>query len=218
VLVVFARMGTKACEWFDGDLRVDVRGDGATCTVDVTAELGLGMRERIFPPLEYPVTIDEFVRAVERVPDRIRPLAVRAKTAKLLTLGVTAEVRQTSLPPPPVKIAEDSFFTAATLKPARTPIIEGRAPSLPVVMARSSRKIQVATKTSSKPPKTPSKPPKAKSIRPAKPPPLPVVTADAKKKSVRPSKAPRKSGRPSLEARIAHVEDEEEIDSGWDDE
>ena len=300
VLVVFARMGTVACEWFDGDLRVDIKSDGASCTIEVTAELGMGMRERICPSLVYGVPLEEFTRAVERVPDRIRPLTVRAQTAKLLSLGVTEEVRHTSMPPPPIKISDDSFFLRASLKAAKTPTIEGRAPQLPVVTSQpqsahraSVRKILVAkaTSKSSGPPKAKSirpppksirpppksvrpppksvrpppksiRPPPAKSARPAAPsksiraakpilekpplprpkpreanetnekrtPPLPIVEPglplvmpDSKRmKAARPSrspsKAPPKQGKLSLEARLADVEIDDAVDSGWEDE
>lgn len=279
VLVVFARMGTVACEWFDGDLRIDIKSDGASCTIEVTAELGMGMRERICPSLVYAVPLEEFTRAVERVPDRIRPLAVRTQTAKLLSLGVTEEVRHTSMPPPPIKISDDSFFFRASLKAAKTPSIEGRAPQLPVVTSQpqsahraSGRKILVAkaTSKSSGPPKAKSiRPPRksirpapAKSIRPSAPsksiraakpilekpplprpkpreaneanekrmPPLPIaepgltlVMPESKRtKTARPSrspsKAPPKQGKLSLEARLADVEIDDAVDSGWEDE
>ena len=279
VLVVFARMGTVACEWFDGDLRVDIKSDGASCTIEVTAELGMGMRERICPSLVYAVPLEEFTRAVERVPDRIRPLTVRAQTAKLLSLGVTEEVRHTSMPPPPIKISDDSFFLRASLKAAKTPTIEGRAPQLPVVTSQpqsahraSVRKILVAkaTSKSSGPPKAKSirpppksiRPPPAKSARPSAPsksiraakpilekpplprpkpreanvanekrmPPLPIVEPGlplvmpeskrmkAARPSRSPSKAPPKQGKLSLEARLADVEIDDAVDSGWEDE
>ena len=284
VLVVFARMGTVACEWFDGDLRVDIKSDGASCTIEVTAELGMGMRERICPSLVYGVPLEEFTRAVERVPDRIHPLTVRAQTAKLLSLGVTEEVRHTSMPPPPIKISDDSFFLQASLKAAKTPSIEGRSPQLPIVTSQprmmvakraasarppprkiSSRKI-AAVKSPSIPPKANSirpspakarsvKPPAMKSIRPAaasksiraakpvlekpplprpkarepsnpKLPPLPIVEPglplvmpeSKRMKSARPSKSPPKpQGKLSLEARLADVEIDDSIDSGWED-
>jgi hypothetical protein len=231
------------------------------------------MRERILPAFEYGVPLEELTRAVERVPDRIRPLTLLARTAKSLTLGVTAAVRQTSLPPPPIKIAEDSFFTPASLKPMKAPVIDAGPSMLPII--RSSRKIKTARKVSSAPPKEKSLPPKAKSLPPKakslppkakslppkakslppkpksirppakpvleRPPlprpkprestperkmlPLPIVEpglplvmpeSSSTMNSKRPSKAPAKPGRLSLEARIGNVEDEEEIDSGWE--
>jgi hypothetical protein len=82
--------------------------------------------------------LDEFARALERVPERIKPLGVTARRADRVTLGATAEIRRSSLPPPPVKIADDSFFAGTVAKQRRTPeapATGAKVPALPIVNA-----------------------------------------------------------------------------------
>src|ERR1700722_2069736 len=49
ILLVFARMATTSCEWLDGDLRVELVGDGDVAVIEVMTELGGGLRERALP-------------------------------------------------------------------------------------------------------------------------------------------------------------------------
>lgn len=111
VLLVFARMATQACDWLDGDLRVELVGDGDVTIIEVLSELGAGIREREFPPIVLNVPLAEFTRAVERVPHLIEPLMIQAKSAKRVVLSATFEVRRSSLPPAPIEIAMDNLFT-----------------------------------------------------------------------------------------------------------
>ena len=158
-LLVFARMSTTACDWLDGDLRVEIVGDGDASAVEVLLDLGMGMRERVFPPLAFATPLEEFVRAVERVPHMIAPLAVTSKTSRRLVLGATAEVRKSSLPPAPVKISEESFFVPRAPSPVKE--IARGAPSLPVVTPAKKRP---------PPPPAPKPKPKTKSKRPSRAP------------------------------------------------
>ncbi len=111
VLLVFARMATQACDWLDGDLRVELVGDGDVSIIEILSELGAGIREREFPPIVLNVPLAEFTRAVERVPHLIEPLMIQNKSAKRVVLSATFEVRRSSLPPPPIEIAMDNLFS-----------------------------------------------------------------------------------------------------------
>jgi hypothetical protein len=107
ILLVFARMATGACEWLDGDLRVEMVGDGDLSVVDVMTELGGGLRERALPSFVVNVPVVEFARAVERVPRMIAPLNVRSKSERRLVLVTALDYQGRSRPPPPVPIAEE---------------------------------------------------------------------------------------------------------------
>jgi hypothetical protein len=227
-LLVFARMATTACEWLDGDLRIEIVGDAEVSAVEVLEELGMGMRERVFPPFAFVAPLEEFSRAVERVPHMIEPLVVHAKTARRMVLGATAELRRSSLPPKPVTIAEESFFV-----PRAPPALKEAVPeeptsaALPLVGALAER----PRKRSSRPPSRRNDPSSARIAvagkkitvtREAPPPELPLVTA-AKAAPPRPPPAPKKAAPPAAPMPAApppsaeEKKDEgEEIDAGWD--
>jgi len=130
VLLVLARMATMACDWVDGDMAVDLVDEGPVTRMEVSTEMGGGMRERVFAPIRFRAPLAEFTRAIERVPHMIRPLAIRSKEARRLTFAASAMVRRTTAPPPPIEIADDSLYVRA---PAPALPTETEAPSLPVV-------------------------------------------------------------------------------------
>lgn len=195
-LLVLARMATTACEWLDGDLRVEIVGDADVSVFEVLEEMGMGMRERVFAPIPFDVPLAEFAAAVARVPRMIAPLSVIAKSERRLVLGATAEIRKSTLPPAPLKISDESFFVPkAPAAPAAERIEERRAPPLPVIAAglpvvdaRSSAHVKVAK------PAVPPPAPKKKSTRPPA------------KKSTKPPAGAKKSSKPP-----------KGIDEGWDD-
>jgi hypothetical protein len=117
VLLVFSRMATTACGWIDGDLCVDLVADADQTVIEASTELGGGLRERILAPMAFRAPIHEFVRAIERVPHVIAPLAIRAKSPERASLSATEASRRTTAPPPPIEISADSFF-AHPSKPA----------------------------------------------------------------------------------------------------
>jgi hypothetical protein len=136
VLFVFARMATTACDWLDGDLVIDLVAAGDTTRVEVGTELGGGLRERVYAPLVFRAPLEEFARAVERVPHAIAPLRVGTKTPRRITLGATEVTRRTSLPPPSIEISADSLFLRLGSPPLPKDGDEGATPtSLPVVAA-----------------------------------------------------------------------------------
>jgi hypothetical protein len=125
LLLLLARLATTACDWLDGDLRIEIVGDEQVSVVEIMTELGGGTRERVFSAFVMQVPLSEFVRAVERVPHMIAPLGVKVQTARRIVLTATEQVRLTTMPPPMVKIADASLFSFAT---PNTPINIGPYP------------------------------------------------------------------------------------------
>ncbi len=121
ILLVFARMATTACDWLDGELRVELVGDGEISVIEVMTELGGGLRERALPSFAVGVPLSEFARAVERVPRMIEPLLVKAKTDRRLVLVSRVERAGRSLPPPPVVIAEEHLIDLPRPDPPEPP-------------------------------------------------------------------------------------------------
>ena len=109
ILAALARLGTTACDWIDGELRIEVSGDQEKTKIAVSTSIGAGFREKLFADTTLRVSFDEFVRGVARAPKLIEPLTVK-QTAKLIVLSATQEVRRTSLPPPMVQIDPASFM------------------------------------------------------------------------------------------------------------
>jgi hypothetical protein len=136
VLLVFARMATTACDWIDGDLQIELFGDDALTVIEAQTELGGGLRERLFPPTSFRAPLVEFTRAIERVPHLIAPLAIRDKSAQRISLSAMANVRRTSVPPPPIEISAESLFVR--LPAPAVPREEHEPLGLPVVAAEAT--------------------------------------------------------------------------------
>ncbi|HEY2516916.1 MAG TPA: hypothetical protein VGI39_38860, partial [Polyangiaceae bacterium] len=90
LLLVLAKMAAEGSEWIDGDVRVEMLADADTTLVEVLSELGLGMHERVFPAFKMNVPLDEFARAVERVPHMVAPLAIATKSPRRLVLSAAS--------------------------------------------------------------------------------------------------------------------------------
>jgi hypothetical protein len=151
VLVAFARMATTACDWLDGDLRVEIAGDDEVCVVDVMSELGGGMRERVFPSFTLRVSLDEFVRAVRLVPRMVLPLKMQQREGRLV-FSATEAVRASTRPPPATEVEED-LLTIEVTAPESAPKLRARAPIPPLPR--------------DEPPSTPRPAPIAKPIAPS---------------------------------------------------
>ena len=140
-LLVYARLATTACDWLDGDLAVDLVEDGGQTAIEAGTELGGGLRERLFPPLKFDTPLDEFARAIARVPHLIAPLTARSSTARRIRLSALAMVRRTTAPPPPFAIASASLFIAAAPAVPKGTAVEAadEALSLPGVVVTPRR-------------------------------------------------------------------------------
>jgi hypothetical protein len=110
VLLAYSRMATTACNWIDGDLSIEIVGGDDATVIEATTDLGGGLRERLFAPATFRAPMEEFARAIDRVPHMIVPLVIRARSSGRLSLSATAAVRRTSAPPPPVEISAESLF------------------------------------------------------------------------------------------------------------
>lgn len=118
ILAALARMGTAACEWIDGELRIEITGDRAATKISCSSSIGAGFRERIFKDKTLPVPFEEFPRMIERVPKLIVPLSVK-QTEKRIVLSASSEIRKTTMPPPMVRIDESSLVNVTLPRPAK---------------------------------------------------------------------------------------------------
>ncbi len=110
LLLVLARMATTACDWVDGELRIEMVGDGEVTVVELMSELGGGMRERVLPSFSINVPLAEFTRAVERVPHMIEPLTTKVASPRRVVFTASQDVRKSTIPPPPVEIGKSSLY------------------------------------------------------------------------------------------------------------
>jgi hypothetical protein len=131
VLIVLSRMATTACNWIDGDLRIDVVGDEDETVIEVATELGGGLRERLFAPFSFRTPVEEFARAIDRVPHMIVPLVVRARSAHRVSLSANEMLRRTTAPPPPIEISGESLFVRAPLPAAPKETSDATGPVVP---------------------------------------------------------------------------------------
>jgi hypothetical protein len=77
VLIAVARLAEA--DWFYGNLSVELTGDAKKTTIGIFAEHGFGIRERIVQAVEFPVSLDEFERAVRLAPGLARPLRLHTR-------------------------------------------------------------------------------------------------------------------------------------------
>lgn len=110
VLLAFARMASTSCDWLEGDLRVEITDDAGACAIDVLCDLGGGFRERVFPPFEMKIPIDEFMRSVRLVPRMIAPLNMQQRGDDRLIFSAR-EIDESEPPPELVELEESSQET-----------------------------------------------------------------------------------------------------------
>ena len=77
VLAALARLGTTACTWLEGELRIDIAGDATHTKIAISTSLGAGFREKPFRDTLLRVPLDEFLRGIMRAPHIIEPLEVK---------------------------------------------------------------------------------------------------------------------------------------------
>jgi len=245
LLIVFARLASSEVEWIEGALRIEMVADAEVTVVEVLSELGLGMRERLFPSFKMKVPLDEFARAVERVPHMVAPLAVAmASPGRLVLTAGEAEAGDEAAAAPVVAIGDDSLYGSK------------RAPS----QARSSAKFRAGkratlargaeAKTKTPLPAPPGEPPRsvvakvplakmqvsrgarapATEEKGARQSPSPPKRPSIKPLPTRPSRPPEmraktpparsltpKSSRPAASAATSEPPDEVGIDTSWED-
>lgn len=109
IMAALARLGTTACTWLDGELRIEISGDETKTKIAVSTSIGGGFREKAFRDTVLQVPFEEFARGVKRAPKLVAPLEIQ-ESPKRIVLSATPEVRKTSLPPPMVEIDPDSMM------------------------------------------------------------------------------------------------------------
>lgn len=140
VLLVFARMATSACDWLDGALRVELTREGVETFIDSYAEIGAGLKERVFPRMAFNVPFDEFVIAIQKFPQAIAPMSASTPADGKLVLAageaqkvVTAD-EPIAPPPAPLSVADLPTVNAAPREPPPKPLaklkLERRMPAL----------------------------------------------------------------------------------------
>jgi hypothetical protein len=131
VLLLFARMATSACDWLDGALRVEIAGEGDDTTIETFADIGAGLKERVFPPIPMRVPIEEFVIAVKKFPKAVAPLSMSRPSPRKLVLGAgeAEKVERPSTAPPPAKTAQQQRLK--TLSLGDLPTVGGDRKSVP---------------------------------------------------------------------------------------
>lgn len=109
ILAALARLGTIACPWLDGELRVEISGAATRSKISASTTLGGGFREKLFPDKVLDVPLEEFSRAIQRTPRLIKPLELKESGTRIV-LSIAQEVRRTSLPPPMIQIDPESLM------------------------------------------------------------------------------------------------------------
>ena len=135
-------MATTACDWIDGELRIDSIAVGDTTRMAVGTELG-GRHARARVPLRFSfqAPLAEFARAVERVPHVVAPLRVGGEGRARIVFCASEDTRRTTMPPPPIEISADSLFLRPGAPPMPRDKDEGATPgSLPVYESRRPRR------------------------------------------------------------------------------
>ncbi|HEX8789535.1 MAG TPA: hypothetical protein VF765_01190 [Polyangiaceae bacterium] len=117
VLLVFAWMGTSACGWLEGALRVELEAEQDGTRIDVKTDLGGGTLERILPAFVIKARIEEFWTALRGAPRILGSLQMHELSDRQVVLSASAEARKTSEAPPSVQIAPDSLYAHAPAPP-----------------------------------------------------------------------------------------------------
>lgn len=98
ILVPIARMASNECDWIEGGLTAEITYAAGKTVILVAVELGLDMRELLFPRLSLEVPYDEFVRVLENAPHLVYPMKCK-QTPKSIVLTCAEEVVGTLAPP-----------------------------------------------------------------------------------------------------------------------
>lgn len=130
LMAALARLGTTACTWLDGELRIEISGDETQTKIAVSTSLGGGFREKAFSDTLLKVPFEEFARGVKRAPKLVAPLQIQ-ESPKRIVLSATQEIRKTSLPPPMVQIDPESMMIVPAVPQMGVPFGMGDTPDPP---------------------------------------------------------------------------------------
>jgi len=166
LLLMFAKIAAQQVDWIDGALRVELVGDGEVTTVEVLTELGLGMHERVFPSFKMAVPLEEFARAVERVPHMIEPLSIATSSASRLVLTATEgeeeEESENDSPSANVPIADESMYAGEKRTASKDKMAAVSVPK--VIASRSGKTLRPAPPQPSAPRAAPVVVPRAPAL------------------------------------------------------
>ncbi|MDB5212430.1 MAG: hypothetical protein JWO86_357 [Myxococcaceae bacterium] len=98
ILVPIARMASNECDWIEGGLTAEITSESGKTVILVAVELGLDMRELLFPRLKLDVPYDEFDRVLENAPQLVFPMKCK-RAKKSIVLTCAEEVVGTLAPP-----------------------------------------------------------------------------------------------------------------------
>ena len=135
IIVALARLCEQS--WYDGRLRVEIAGDDARTTIEVLAELGVGIVERLLPLTRLEVPFDEFVRAIDLAPDLMLPLRATDYQNKLVLTPLLTPEEIAAAAMPAIELDDRSLGDGErkTAPPPATtePPAISEAPDTPVV-------------------------------------------------------------------------------------
>jgi hypothetical protein len=108
LLMALARLAGQ--DWLEGgELRVELAGDDASTTIIVMCDYGFGIRERLLSPVELPVPLDEFSRALELSPKLVLPLRITDEEGKIILTPLLSPEKHDGEAFIPVRIDEASL-------------------------------------------------------------------------------------------------------------
>lgn len=107
IFVPIARMATTDCDWLEGGLTVNVGGTATTSRIVIAVDLGVGMRELLFPRFELDVPRAELVRAIKVAPALVHPMLIFFEKDAIVLKCESAAMG--TMPAPAFEIAEASI-------------------------------------------------------------------------------------------------------------
>ncbi len=107
ILVPIVRMATTDCDWLEGGLTVTVGGTATTSKIVIAVDLGVGMRELLFPRLQLDAPRAELVRAIKVAPALVHPMLIFFEKEVVVLKCESAAMG--TMPPPAFEIAEASI-------------------------------------------------------------------------------------------------------------
>lgn len=161
LLLIFAKMASPACDWVEGALRVELTADADHAdhtVIESFAEIGAGLKERVFGKQRVHVPLAEFEAAIKKFPQAIAPLTSESRVGKLVLSAPEAE-KGVEVAAKPVVAIDATDIPAvggprplAKLKLRKSPIAKGATEI-------AAPKRPAATRPAKPPSKPPSKPP-----------------------------------------------------------
>ena len=88
-LARLARLGSRGCDWIDGDVRVELEGDQERTSLDVFADFG-GTYERMLPTVVFTAPLAEFEGFIASAPAALVPLEPFRVGGKVVLVTRTA--------------------------------------------------------------------------------------------------------------------------------